>query len=106
MDTQENLNMATSNQVPQLAQIVTRFAGHMALRLVHDHLLRLDLVSYEKIIRGSVGQIKSKIDEIKRVSVQFPPPPPSSSRGFLGSAAHACSGCPACSCSLGASLKP
>lgn len=71
MDTRENLNMATSNQVPQLAEIVTRFAGHMALRLVHDHLLRMDLTKYDNIIRSRVRQIDLKIKEIKRVSLQL-----------------------------------
>lgn len=71
LDTWAKLNMATSNQVPQLAEIVTRFAGHMALRLVHDHLLRVDLVKYNKIIINAVAQINSKVNEIKRVSPQF-----------------------------------
>lgn len=68
LDTRDNLNMATSNQVPQLAEIVTRFAGHMALRLVHDHLLRMSLVKYNAIINNAVGQINVKVNEIKRVS--------------------------------------
>lgn len=72
MDTRENLNTATSNQVPQLAETVTRFAGHMVLRLVHDHLLRVDLTKYDKIIRSSVSRINSKIKDIKRVSLRFP----------------------------------
>lgn len=71
LDTWAKLNMATSNQVPQLAEIVTRFAGHMALRLVHDHLLRVDLVKYNKIIINAVAQINSKVNEIKRVSLPF-----------------------------------
>lgn len=81
MDTRENLNTATSNQVAQLAQIATRFAGHMALRLVHDHLLQLDLSSYINNIRNSVNQINGKVKEIKRVSVQLPGPVP---RVFVG----------------------
>lgn len=76
MDTQDNLSAATSNQVAQLVQIVTRFAGHMVLRLVHDHLLRMDLSSYNKNIRDSVSQINDKVKEIKRVSVQLQGPGP------------------------------
>lgn len=72
MDTRENLNTATSNQVPQLTETVTRFAGHMVLRLVHDHLLRVDLTKYDKIIRSTVSRINSKIKDIKRVSLRFP----------------------------------
>lgn len=71
MDTREKLNTATSNQVPQLAEIVTRFAGHMVLRLVHDHLLRMDLTKYDKIIRTHVAQINRKVKDLKRVSVQL-----------------------------------
>uniref|UniRef100_A0A8C2X7Z9 Transferrin receptor protein 1 n=1 Tax=Cyclopterus lumpus TaxID=8103 RepID=A0A8C2X7Z9_CYCLU len=61
LDTKEKLNSATSNQVAQLAEIATRFAGHIALRLVHDHLLRMDLIKYNNIIRTQVGQINSKL---------------------------------------------
>lgn len=68
-DTRDKLNKATSNQVPQLAKIVTQFAGQMALRLVHDHLLRLDLTQYDKVIRRHVGQINSRVKDIKAVSV-------------------------------------
>lgn len=71
MDTREKLNTATSNQVPQLAEVVTRFAGHMVLRLVHDHLLRMDLTKYDKIIRTHVAQINRKVKDLKRVSVQL-----------------------------------
>lgn len=70
MDTRENLNRATSNQVPQLAETVTRFAGLMALRLVHDHLLRVDLTKYDKIIHLAVRNINLKVTEIKTVSVE------------------------------------
>lgn len=71
LDTREKLNAATSNQVPQLAEIVTRFAGHIVLRLVHDHLLRMDLTKYDKIIRTHVAQINGKVKDFKRVSVQL-----------------------------------
>lgn len=71
LDTREKLNAATSNQVPQLAEIVTRFAGHIALRLVHDHLLRMDLTKYDKIIRSHVAQINGKVKDFRRVSVQL-----------------------------------
>lgn len=68
LDTRDKLNTATSNQVPRLAEIATRFAGHMALRLVHDHLLKVDLAKYDKIIRGTVSQINQKVKELQRVS--------------------------------------
>lgn len=69
LDTRETLHSATGNQVPQLAEIATRFAAHMALRLVHDHLLRMDVMKYDKIIRTQVVQINGKVNAVKRVSV-------------------------------------
>uniref|UniRef100_A0AAQ4PRX6 Transferrin receptor protein 1 n=1 Tax=Gasterosteus aculeatus aculeatus TaxID=481459 RepID=A0AAQ4PRX6_GASAC len=52
LDTREKLNVAAGNQVPQLAETAARFAGHMVLRLVHDHLLRMDVMKYNNIIRN------------------------------------------------------
>lgn len=71
LDTRDKLNSATSHQVPQLAEIATRFAGHIVLRLVHDHLLRMDVMKYDKIIRSHVGRINGKVKDIRRVSAQL-----------------------------------
>lgn len=71
LDTQQKANAATANQVPQLAEVATRFAGHITLRLVHDHLLRMDLMKYDKIIRSHVAQINMKVKAVQRVSVQL-----------------------------------
>lgn len=73
LDTKENLNSATANQVAQLTEIATRFAGHIALRLVHDHLLRMDFMKYNNIIRSHVGQINSKINTVKKMHPQLLP---------------------------------
>ncbi|XP_074506637.1 transferrin receptor protein 1-like [Sebastes fasciatus] len=73
LDTRENLNLVTGNQVPQLAEIATRFAGHMALRLVHDHLLRMDVMKYYKVIRIQVGKINAKVNAVQRMQPQLLP---------------------------------
>uniref|UniRef100_A0A4W6C2V0 Transferrin receptor protein 1 n=1 Tax=Lates calcarifer TaxID=8187 RepID=A0A4W6C2V0_LATCA len=39
LDTRETLKQATGQQIPQLAETAAKFAGHIALRLVHDHLI-------------------------------------------------------------------
>ncbi|XP_060900281.1 transferrin receptor protein 1-like [Labrus mixtus] len=70
MDTRDNLNAATASQVPQLAEVATRFAGHMVLRLVHDHLLRFDLKKYSKTIKVQVAQINGKIMSVRRKQPQ------------------------------------
>ncbi|XP_037643420.1 transferrin receptor protein 1-like isoform X2 [Sebastes umbrosus] len=73
LDTRENLNLVTGNQVPQLAEITTRFAGHMALRLVHDHLLRMDVMKYYKVISMQVGKINVKVNAVQRMQPQLLP---------------------------------
>uniref|UniRef100_A0AAV2JUZ5 Transferrin receptor protein 1 n=1 Tax=Knipowitschia caucasica TaxID=637954 RepID=A0AAV2JUZ5_KNICA len=73
LDTQEKLKVATSNQVVQFAQVAARFAGHITLRLVHDHLLQLDIQRYTKSIRENVFRINGKVSEIKRLRPQVLP---------------------------------
>lgn len=73
LDTRDRLNIATGNQVPQLAKTSTQFAGHMVLRLVHDHLLRMDLMKYDKIIRTHVAQINGKVKAVQRMQPQLLP---------------------------------
>ncbi|XP_074545279.1 transferrin receptor protein 1-like [Halichoeres trimaculatus] len=66
LDTREKLSAATGNQASQLAELASRFAGQMALRLVHDHLLRFDLKKYNKMIQALVAQINTKVFTVKR----------------------------------------
>ncbi|XP_029970573.1 transferrin receptor protein 1-like [Salarias fasciatus] len=73
LDTLDKLNAATAGRVPQLAETAGRFAGHMALRLVHDHLLRLDLLKYDRIIRSQVAQINRKLSILQRNQPQVLP---------------------------------
>lgn len=68
LDTQEKLNSATANNIPKLAVKSAQFAGHIALRLVHDHLLKMDLGKYEKLLRTQVAQINVKVKSVQRVS--------------------------------------
>uniref|UniRef100_A0A8P4KLU6 Transferrin receptor protein 1 n=1 Tax=Dicentrarchus labrax TaxID=13489 RepID=A0A8P4KLU6_DICLA len=72
-DTRQKLNGVTSNSVPQVAVIASQFAGHMALRLVHDHLLRMDPTRYYDILRTHVGQINTKVKAVQRVQPQLLP---------------------------------
>lgn len=71
LDTLEKLNSATSSQVSQLAETAGRFAGHIVLRLVHDHLLQMDLMKYNDIIRSNVGRINGKVKQVQRVSLDL-----------------------------------
>ncbi|KAM8849246.1 transferrin receptor 1a [Spinachia spinachia] len=73
LDTREKLNVATGNRVPRLAETAARFAGHMVLRLVHDHLLRMDVMKYNNIIRTHVVQINNQVYSVKKRQPQLLP---------------------------------
>uniref|UniRef100_A0A3P9BPI7 Transferrin receptor protein 1 n=1 Tax=Maylandia zebra TaxID=106582 RepID=A0A3P9BPI7_9CICH len=73
LDTRENLNSVTASQVPQLAVRAGQFAGHIALRLVHDHLLQMDLKKYNQLIRSHVVQINGKVKAVQRMQPQLLP---------------------------------
>ncbi|KAJ0011829.1 hypothetical protein NQD34_012804 [Periophthalmus magnuspinnatus] len=73
LDSPQKLQSTTSNQVAQFAEVAARFAGHIALRLVHDHLLQLDLQKYTRIIRSKVFQINGKVAEVQRLRPQVLP---------------------------------
>ncbi|KAL6104165.1 tfrc [Pungitius sinensis] len=73
LDTRDKLNAATGNQVPQLAEQAARFAGHMVLRLVHDHLLRMDVKKYNDIIRNHVVQINNKVYSVRKAQPELLP---------------------------------
>uniref|UniRef100_A0A674DW14 Transferrin receptor protein 1 n=1 Tax=Salmo trutta TaxID=8032 RepID=A0A674DW14_SALTR len=71
-DTRKNLYGATSNQVAKLAVSTGQIAGQMALRLVHDHLLRLDVEKYNYQIQSHVANIKRKPEMLpKALTVQW-----------------------------------
>lgn len=73
LDTQERLKTTTTNQISQFAEAAARFAGHIALRLVHDHLLQLDLQKYTRVIRTHVAKINGKVAEVQRLRPQVLP---------------------------------
>ncbi|XP_041751508.2 transferrin receptor protein 1 [Coregonus clupeaformis] len=72
-DTREKLYGATSNQAAKLAVSAGEFAGKMALRLVHDHLLRLDVEQYIRQIRTHVYTINRKVKNVRSMQPQLLP---------------------------------
>ncbi|KAL7850974.1 hypothetical protein AOLI_G00213300 [Acnodon oligacanthus] len=60
LDTKRNLDSKIFN-LRALTKTAGEIAGQMALRLVHDHLLRLNVEKYTNIIRSKVAQINKEI---------------------------------------------
>ncbi|KAJ8270381.1 hypothetical protein GJAV_G00113770 [Gymnothorax javanicus] len=68
-DTKDNLNSVTGYQLARVAVTAGQVAGHMALRLIHDHLLRLDTHEYIVLIRANVVQINRRLYELKKSKI-------------------------------------
>lgn len=68
LDTRENLERKTSNLLA-LIKAAGEVAGQMALRLVHDHLLRLNTEKYLKLMYVKVNKINKEVIILQRVSL-------------------------------------
>uniref|UniRef100_A0A8C2EA63 Transferrin receptor protein 1 n=1 Tax=Cyprinus carpio TaxID=7962 RepID=A0A8C2EA63_CYPCA len=59
-DTDQTLERYTSYNTLKLAKTAGEVVGLVTLRLVHDHLLKLNVAKYTSVIRSYVSQIRSK----------------------------------------------
>ncbi|XP_056599785.1 transferrin receptor 1a [Triplophysa dalaica] len=64
-DTEKNLDRYTFDKTLKLAKAAGEVAGLVTLRLVHDHLIRLNVAKYTNIIRNHVSQIRSKVESLQ-----------------------------------------
>ncbi|XP_067310451.1 transferrin receptor 1a [Pseudorasbora parva] len=64
-DTEQYLERYTSSSTLKLAKKAGEVVGLVALRLVHDHLLKLNVAKYTSIIRNYVSQIRSKVESLQ-----------------------------------------
>ncbi|XP_062337094.1 transferrin receptor 1a [Osmerus eperlanus] len=67
LDTREKLSSETSGQAPRLAVSAAQVAGLMTLRLVHDHLLRLDVDKYLSTLRMHVANINRRFYKVQKM---------------------------------------
>ncbi|XP_076837649.1 transferrin receptor protein 1-like [Brachyhypopomus gauderio] len=61
LDTRKNLDGRTSQNVPALVKTAGEIAGHVALRLVHDHLLRLNVEKYSSVFLTRLAEINRDV---------------------------------------------
>uniref|UniRef100_A0A3Q4GAY3 Transferrin receptor 1b n=1 Tax=Neolamprologus brichardi TaxID=32507 RepID=A0A3Q4GAY3_NEOBR len=71
LDTVDQLNYETNNQTNEITAIAAQFAGQMALHLVHDHLLSLDVNRYSKTLTKAVGGVYKHIRLLSQVEYLF-----------------------------------
>lgn len=69
LDEKDHLDRLTSQKVVELSMLAAQVAGQIALRLVHDHILRLDVTKYTDVITNHVSAIIQHVDTLKKNKV-------------------------------------
>ncbi|XP_037312516.2 transferrin receptor 1b [Pungitius pungitius] len=64
LDHMDHLGYQTNHRIGETAALAARFAGQMALRLVHDRLLRLDVSGYNAVLTKAVAQVYRRINQL------------------------------------------
>nr|XP_020513085.1 transferrin receptor protein 1-like [Labrus bergylta] len=65
LDNLDHLNYQTSHRTGEMVASAAQFAGRMALRLVHDYLLRLDVSQYSKVVTMAVRRVDIRINQLR-----------------------------------------
>ncbi|XP_042164489.1 transferrin receptor protein 1 [Oncorhynchus tshawytscha] len=66
LDNKDHLGYATAHRLNSLATGAGLVAGQLALRLVHDHVLRLDVQRYRMVLSQSVVKINQRLKQVTR----------------------------------------
>lgn len=69
LDNKDHLNYQTSQKTSEMTVAAAQVAGQMALRLVHDHLLRLDTTRYGSVLTNAVAQVYKRLVQLSMVCV-------------------------------------
>ncbi|KAM8822736.1 transferrin receptor 1b [Spinachia spinachia] len=64
LDHMDHLGYQTNHRTSEMAALAAQFAGHMALRLVHDRLLRLDVSGYNGVLTKAVVLVYKRINQL------------------------------------------
>lgn len=67
LDNKDHLGYETSHKASELIVVAAQVAGQMALRLVHDHLLKLDTTRYSLVVRNAVVRVNKRILQLSQV---------------------------------------
>uniref|UniRef100_A0A3Q0T4X6 Transferrin receptor 1b n=1 Tax=Amphilophus citrinellus TaxID=61819 RepID=A0A3Q0T4X6_AMPCI len=72
LDDVDQLSYETNRRTGEITVAAAQFAGQMALHLVHDHLLSLDMSRYSNTLTKAVVQVYRHIQWLSQVSALFP----------------------------------
>ncbi|XP_045890170.1 transferrin receptor 1b [Micropterus dolomieu] len=66
LDNKNNLDFQTNRRTSEMAAVAAQFAGQMALRLVHDHRLSLDVSRYSGVLAKGVAKVYRHINQLSQ----------------------------------------
>lgn len=69
LDNKDHLNYQTTQKYSEMTVAAAQVAGQMALRLVHDHLLKLDVSRYGSVLTKAVAQASNRLVQLSKVCV-------------------------------------
>lgn len=67
LDNSDHLNYQTNQHTAEITATAAQFAGLMALRLVHDHLLSLDVSRYGRVLTRDVSRVYKRVQALLQV---------------------------------------
>lgn len=67
LDNKDHLNYLTGQKTSEVTVAAAQIAGQMALRLVHDHLLKLDTSRYSSVVNKAVSGVYRRILQLSQV---------------------------------------
>ncbi|XP_047468060.1 transferrin receptor 1b [Mugil cephalus] len=66
LDDSDHLNYRTSQRTSEVVAAAAQFAGQMALRLVHNHLLSLDVSRYGNVLTKAVAKVYARVSQLSQ----------------------------------------
>ncbi|XP_074478571.1 transferrin receptor 1b [Sebastes fasciatus] len=66
LDSMDHLDYETNHHTSEMVAVAAQFAGQMALRLVHDHLLSLDVGRYSSVLTKAVGRVYVRVNQLSK----------------------------------------
>uniref|UniRef100_A0A3Q1F2Y6 Transferrin receptor 1b n=1 Tax=Acanthochromis polyacanthus TaxID=80966 RepID=A0A3Q1F2Y6_9TELE len=69
LDNRDNFSYQTNHRSGEMVAAAAQFAGQMALRLVHDHLLSLDVSSYKRLLTKTVKGVSNQVKQLSQKDV-------------------------------------
>lgn len=65
LDSKDHLSYQANHRIGEMVAAAAQLAGRMALRLVHDHLLRFDVNRYNGVLTKSVSKAYIRVNQLK-----------------------------------------